>query len=423
MTCKWCVKRAHKTISKTNKATSSNDFKEFKSRLECPKCNCKFPDFIEVGESYFKIYYYNLKTYFSEDYDYLPNFKRQSKSHSYNSDILGELIRSGWEINDEKFGGVELFFEACAVDDIEKVNILIDLGLNIEKYGNDALKFACAYSSFKVYERLKQLEIKPTVEDAFIIVKQTKFEMLERILDDGFDVNCNNDCEKSLIHAAAETGSINMVKMLVERGADIHALTEGGYNICHYACHSRSTLRLVKYLFEHGFDFNRRDSNGETPLIVAIDNGNYSVAEFLIEKRAAINLCNYCGDGPLHRCSDSGQINLVKALIKSGADINAKNNNGNTPLHLASKCNSLKEHEIIIDFLLENGADVNILNNDLRFPLSLLLHGRINQKLLKNFIIKGANLNFKCPSGELAYDWVKLNYPKILKKIEKQKSK
>lgn len=167
----------------------------------------------------------------SNDTSYFPNIESHIETHSSNGEIYEELIKSGWNISNEKFGEVELFFEACATNDIEKVNLFLEFGFNIDKYGRDALMFTCSYSRFEVYERLISLGIKPDIGVGFCIIKCVNIDMLERILDDGFDVNCKDNNDKSLIHCAAETGSLEMVKLMVER--DAKAIT--GMTISHFA--------------------------------------------------------------------------------------------------------------------------------------------------------------------------------------------
>lgn len=358
MLCYLCLYIS--TISIPKREPVTPPFKEeFKSRLVCPKCNSKFPNFIKEDGKYFNVYYYDLKKCLSLIYNYFPSIKRHFKCPSYNIAIFEELIKMGWNINDEKFGAVDLFFEACATNDIEKVNILLGFGFNIEKYGRDALAFACSYSRFKVYERLISLGTKPDIGIGFLIIKRKKFAMLERILDDGFDVNCKGFRGKSLIHAAAEFGSLKMVKILVERGADFNAKTTIDMTISHYACHSDNSLSLVKYLFESGFDFNSRNVYVETPLLIAISKEKMKLAKYLIEQKAGINICDQEGSSPLHICIERRYGDCVKALIKSGADLDVRNRYGCTPIHLIAEFNPENERAEIIDLLFDHGVNVN----------------------------------------------------------------
>ncbi len=74
-------------------------------------------------------------------------------------------------------------------------------------------------------------------------------------------------------------------------------------------------IDYIKYLLDKGVDINIRNSEGETPLIIALKHGQ-------------------------NRLSGGNIIELTKLLIKSGAEINVEDENGYTPLLYAVKGNS-----------------------------------------------------------------------------------
>ncbi|CAK9253192.1 unnamed protein product, partial [Sphagnum jensenii] len=55
------------------------------------------------------------------------------------------------------------------------------------------------------------------------------------------------------LHRAAEKGHLDVVKYLVEKGADVKAANKYGYTPLHWAA-SSGKLDIVKYLVEKGAD-------------------------------------------------------------------------------------------------------------------------------------------------------------------------
>jgi len=90
-------------------------------------------------------------------------------------------------------------------------------------------------------------------------------------------------------------------------------------------------LEMVKALIENGADVNSRDSSQNTPLHLACENGNLKMVMVLLENGATIDAKNIDKDTPLHFACLNGHTVLAMALIEKGADIYATDNNGSTP--------------------------------------------------------------------------------------------
>lgn len=92
----------------------------------------------------------------------------------------------------------------------------------------------------------------------------------------------------------------------------------------------KKLAELEYALCRSGVDVNIRDSAGNTPLIVACQNGHTSVAKLLVTHHADINSQNQRGNTPLHYCYAYGFEELGDFLISIGADEFAVNGEGLT---------------------------------------------------------------------------------------------
>lgn len=84
------------------------------------------------------------------------------------------------------------------------------------------------------------------------------------------------------------------------------------------------SLGIVKLLVEAGADLNGRTAYGDTPLIKADEHGNYDICEYLIEVGADVNVPNDFGVSPFIGLCGGGKLELVRLAMKHNADINAQ---------------------------------------------------------------------------------------------------
>ena len=77
-------------------------------------------------------------------------------------------------------------------------------------------------------------------------------------------------------------------------------------------------------------DVDVRDEFGNTPLIVACQNGKKRLAKLFLRYKAGINNVNSHGNTSLHYCFTYGYGDLGDYLISKGANATITNNNGLT---------------------------------------------------------------------------------------------
>jgi ankyrin repeat protein len=96
----------------------------------------------------------------------------------------------------------------------------------------------------------------------------------------------------------------------------------------------------------------------DTPLKIAIEQGNLEMVRLLIKAKADIFVLDFSGNSLLTVAAKKGHIDIMKLLISSGIDVNVAGRSGRTPLHGASEYQDSKG----VDSLLKLGAQVNAVD-------------------------------------------------------------
>ena len=163
------------------------------------------------------------------------------------------------------------------------------------------------------------------------------------------------------LHHAAKRGWADVVKVLLENGAEISPKSspkEREWVPIHYAAKG-GHLEVIKFLIANRADKEAKTSFGLTPLLVGAEFGHLAVVEFLLAERVQINVKtteeNHCMNA-LHYAAVGGFPDVTLALIKAGIDKEFKTTSGTTALQFGISVGDVKVTQV----LLENGADKNI---------------------------------------------------------------
>ena len=144
------------------------------------------------------------------------------------------------------------------------------------------------------------------------------------------------------INMAALNGQLDIVKVLVENGADVDVKDADNNTALHNAT-LRGHLEIVKLLIENSADVNAQDNDDQTALHIAAEFGYLEIVKRLIENGADINHPDDDLVTPLHNAAEFGCLETVKWLIANGADVNVKDDIDRTVLSIA-KTDSIKDY-------------------------------------------------------------------------------
>ncbi|MDR1303215.1 MAG: ankyrin repeat domain-containing protein [Puniceicoccales bacterium] len=180
------------------------------------------------------------------------------------------------------------------------------------------------------------------------------------------------------LHLAAENNSLNRIRTLLNvAGINVNvAVVEGpfkGYTALHLAA-GKGHVEVVKLLLDAGADVNALDEEDCAALHLAAMKGHAEVVRALLRAPGAdANATDAYGRTALHLAAEKGCREVVRVLLRAGINVNAMVANGPkrgwTALHYAASSGIL---EAIEEVLGAPGINANVMDNRGRTPLDLV---------------------------------------------------
>jgi len=177
-------------------------------------------------------------------------------------------------------------------------------------------------------------------------------DLVRMLVEHGADLSAQDTESWTPLHWASSMGLVDVARMLVDRGADMSAQAQDGKTPLHWAS-GMGHMRVAQMLLERGANLSARDQNGWTPLHWASSDGHVDLTRMLVEHGADMSIQAHDGWTPLHCASSNGHVGVVWILVGCSADVSAQDRDGWTPLRWASK----NGHVDVARMLVERGTD------------------------------------------------------------------
>jgi ankyrin repeat protein len=257
-------------------------------------------------------------------------------------------------------------------------------------------------------------------------VEHENEDQVELLLSKKVNINIRNCYGCSPLILACEKGNERMVRMLVEKGADVNQNDREPSCTYQYP-YTQGQREITDLINENGFI--RTHSYGLTPLMLAAIGEHVNIAKILIQQKDInLNQKDICGNNALTYASLKGNLQISELLITAGIDSYNKNIHEKNALHLACEYGHLDivrllaskiqlidlnqqdsvgytafsyacliGHKEIVEFLISKNADINLENKAGRTPITIAyLNARkdVVRVLIKNNVKLDIKLRF-----------------------------
>ncbi|MDR0779895.1 MAG: ankyrin repeat domain-containing protein [Pseudomonadales bacterium] len=288
------------------------------------------------------------------------------------AEVLTQLLAAGADVNRaQTITGDTALMIAARTGRVEAVQVLLDHGAAIEAReswgGTTALMWAVNENQSEVVRLLLERGADVNAVSRYIAPDTGRgFEgspLRERSAE---EIGAVQDAtgEFTPLMFAAREGHIAVARLLVEAGADVNALAADGKDALGVALFN-GHYDLAAFLLERGSQVDQADAYGFTPLFWAVDRRNMETATsypwiitddpfFLVEKLLAAGAdpnkivngtprARMRGGSPrivfasaLMRAAFAGDLQLVTLLLEHGADPNALSSDNESSLEAAA---------------------------------------------------------------------------------------
>ena len=133
--------------------------------------------------------------------------------------------------------------------------------------------------------------------------------------------------EQTALGWAAFIGYPDMVRYLVEQGANLHTTDKGDVYHAVKAAVLGGNVEVIEYLYgklgtgPNGVDWNAREDDGETLALVGAVLGRYDFMKWVLQYKPDLNVVSYQpkNTSPLSGACEEGFYDVVQLLIENGA--------------------------------------------------------------------------------------------------------
>jgi len=160
--------------------------------------------------------------------------------------------------------------------------------------------------------------------------------------------------EEAPLHVAAREGDFDIVKQLVQAGADVDIKDANERTAVEYAAH-QNHKPIVAFLISKKATITGANKWGITPFTSAAYAGHSDIVKLFLDNGLRINSRDRNGHTMLTAAASGGRKDLAVLLIELGADLNATTNKRETALDIALT----KKHKVVSDLLVLKGAQTS----------------------------------------------------------------
>lgn len=342
------------------------------------------------------------------------------------TDVIGPLIKHGanmhWINTVDKWS----VFHA-AYDSADTLTALLQNGMDINIVDDQkwtALMLAARYNASQSVEVLLKwenpkadLEIMTSNDPSSAALQLASYEgfaeIVKMLLEAGADIDRQRGdgrfplgqvLASDMLQPACE----DLVRFMLKRGPNLALSDEEDNTVLHYI-RSDTPLSIVMLLVEEGAPVNKFNQNGYNPLAWAVHVGNVAAARYLTTVKGSQTGVYHRDFGSiLHMAAAGSTLEVVRQLVRTGAEHSIVDSEfGESVLYSAVGNGDYEEGRKIIEYLVEEvGVDVNARGGKWFCPLMRVVVERTGSEPLLEYLLKhGAHTDPVDSLGRNAVHW------------------
>ncbi|KAF5982635.1 Pfs NACHT ankyrin domain-containing protein [Fusarium coicis] len=239
---------------------------------------------------------------------------------SYGSDVIETikiLLGNGLDVNDRDERGSSALHNACSQSSVKVAALLLVKGADVNVKDNKGITplhlAICPYVTRATFDLVSLLvdhgcDVNTQDKKGFTALHHVYTEchyergfsypylvadVAELLLDHGVHIDARDVEGKTALFRFLERGALAGVELLIEKGADVKALTNCGKTMIHAM--RDDTLSLCPILQERGVDINALTTGGWSALAIALQSGSFYKIELpkMLAEQGGKNIRNW----------------------------------------------------------------------------------------------------------------------------------
>lgn len=187
---------------------------------------------------------------------------------------------------------------------------------------------------YKIHEKAKKIIKKD--HRLVTAIKQENMDLFINLLDK-VDINAQSPSDGGLrpLHVAALKGNLQVIEILLQKGADIEGQDEDGLTPIIYSAQSRS-VTVLNFFIEKKANIFHMDKQQRNIFYWAASLGNVQMLQVLLQKAMDPNTKTLLGRTPLSKSAWNGNVEVLSFLLEiPGINLEIPDRHGRTALHNA----------------------------------------------------------------------------------------